>query len=101
MKKQKDDHLEKLGERIRSAKSKTEDTEIVDRQPNSRLIGLGMRVALEMIASIGVCGFIGWYVDKFFDSKPWFLLVFLILGIAAGFKSVFKIIKVIEKNDIN
>ncbi len=101
MKKYKDDNLEKLGERISSAKSKTKDAEIEDKQPNSKLIGLGMRVALEMVASIGVCGFIGWYVDKLFDSTPWFLLVFLVLGITAGLKSVFKIIKVIEKDNIN
>ena len=101
MKKQKNDTLEKLGERIRSAKSKTEDIETIHKQPNSKLIGLGMRVALEMVASIGVCGFIGWYLDRFFDTKPWFLLVFLLLGIVAGLKSVFKIIKVLEKDDIN
>ena len=100
MKKQNDTRLNALGERIRSAKNKKEQSETVETQPNSKLIGLGMRVALEMIASLGVCGFIGWYLDGFFDTKPWILLVFLLLGIAAGLRSVFRIIKVVEKEDI-
>ena len=100
MKKQNDTRLNALGERIRSAKNKKEQSETVETQPNSKLIGLGMRVALEMIASSGVCGFIGWYLDGFFDTKPWILLVFLLLGIAAGLRSVFRIIKVVEKEDI-
>ena len=100
MKKQNDTRLNALGERIRSAKNKKEQSETVETQPNSKLIGLGMRVALEMIASLGVCGFIGWYLDGFFGTKPWIFLVFLLLGIAAGFRSVFRIIKVVEKEDI-
>ena len=100
MKKQNDTRLNALGERIRSAKNKKEHSETVETQPNSKLIGLGMRVALEMIASLGVCGFIGWYLDGFFATTPWILLVFLLLGIAAGLRSVFRIIKVVEKEDI-
>ena len=100
MKKQNDDRLNALGEKISSAKSKKLNLDTVDTQPNSKLMGLGMRVALEMIASLGVCGFIGWYLDGIFNTKPWVLLVFLILGIAAGLRSVFKIIRIIEKEDI-
>ena len=100
MKKQNDNRLNTLGEKIRSAKSKKVISETVDKQPNSKLIGLGMRVGLEMIASLGVCGFIGWYLDGIFNTKPWVLLVFLLLGIAAGLRSVFKIIRVLEKEEI-
>ena len=101
MKQQNDNRLNKLEERIRSAKVKIQKNENTDTPPNSKLIGLGMRVALEMLAAIGVSGLIGWYIDKFLDSKPWFFLVFLLLGIAAGLKSVFKVIRIIEKEEKN
>ncbi len=94
-----DNRLKKLDDRIKSAKIKKETKEQTVNQPNSKSIGLGMRVALEMVASVAVGGVIGWYVDKFLDSKPWFFLIFLTLGVAAGLKSVFKVIKIIEKND--
>ena len=101
MKRQNDNRLDKLEERIKSAKVKTQKNEISTNQPNSKIIGLGMRVALEMVAAIGVSGIIGWYIDKALDSKPWFFLVFLLLGIAAGLKSVLKVIKIIELEDKN
>ena len=68
---------------------------------NSKLLGLGMRVALEMVASVIVGGAIGWYIDRLFDTKPWFFLVFLLLGITAGLKSVLKIIKILEIENKN
>jgi ATP synthase protein I len=33
--------------------------------------------------------FIGLYMDKLFDTSPWLMIIFLIFGIAAGFKNLF------------
>ena len=32
----------------------------------------------------------GWSIDKWLGTKPWFLLIFFILGIAAGIINVIK-----------
>jgi ATP synthase protein I len=45
---------------------------------------IGFSVALSIV--IGLV--IGVYVDRRFDTSPWGLLVFLILGIAAGFRNI-------------
>lgn len=64
-----------------------------DRQPKETAktgVNLAYRIAMEMLVAIIVGGFIGWYLDKQFDTKPWLLLTFLFLGIGAGFKNVFR-----------
>jgi ATP synthase protein I len=33
---------------------------------------------------------IGWWLDKVFDTRPWLLLIFTGLGIAAGFLNLVK-----------
>jgi ATP synthase protein I len=32
---------------------------------------------------------LGWWLDRTFDTKPWLMIVFLLFGVAAGFKGVY------------
>ncbi|MFQ6079144.1 MAG: AtpZ/AtpI family protein [Thermodesulfobacteriota bacterium] len=43
-----------------------------------------------MAASILVGYFIGSYLDKQFDTEPWFLIIFLFLAIIGAFIELFK-----------
>lgn len=55
---------------------------------------LGFQIALPII----VCYFIGSYLDEnVFHSTPWGTLVFLALGIAAGFRNISLAIRKIRK----
>jgi len=54
-------------------------------------MGLGFRVASELIANVLVGGGIGWALDKWLGTSPILLLVFLLLGVASGFWSVYRI----------
>ncbi|GMR04861.1 MAG: hypothetical protein BMS9Abin23_0776 [Thermodesulfobacteriota bacterium] len=33
---------------------------------------------------------IGYYLDKYFNTKPWLMMIFLVLGIAAGFMNMYR-----------
>ena len=33
---------------------------------------------------------VGWFLDDYFGTEPWLLLVFLILGMVAGFRSMLR-----------
>lgn len=50
-------------------------------------------MGITMVASTFIGLLIGIYLDKFFSTKPVFTIIFLIFGIAAGFKSMFETIK--------
>ena len=55
---------------------------------------IGFQVALPII----ICIYIGSYLDeKVFHSTPWATLIFLAVGIAAGFKNIALMIKKIRK----
>ena len=55
------------------------------------LRGLGAlaSVGITLVASTFIGLLIGIYLDKYFDTKPVLMLVFLILGIIAGFKNMY------------
>ena len=56
-------------------------------------------VGLNLVSATFVGLLIGWWLDRWLGTKPWLLLVFLILGIAAGFKNVVIEVKKIQKAD--
>ena len=47
-------------------------------------------LGLMLPSSIAVGLFLGYYLDKFFGTRPWLLLVFFILGIVSGFYSLIR-----------
>ena len=54
-------------------------------------MGLGLRAAGEFAATIVVGGLIGWQLDVWLGTKPAFLIVFFMLGVAAGVWNVIRV----------
>lgn len=50
---------------------------------------LGISVALAIFIGLGV----GVWLDHKFDTSPWLTLIFLVLGIIAGFRNIALVIK--------
>ena len=49
---------------------------------------MGLRIAVDLVAGIAVGVGIGWYLDSQLETKPWFLLLFTVLGFCAGLLNV-------------
>ena len=61
-----------------------------------------MRLGFIMIISIMVFFFLGFYLEKHFPSKGLILILFTLLGVAAGFYLLFKEInKALDKESRN
>jgi ATP synthase protein I len=58
-----------------------------------------MKMSLDLFSSILVGMMIGLGIDNFFSTKPVFLLIFLVLGIIAGFYSLYKSAQNLNKKD--
>ncbi|MEW6266450.1 MAG: AtpZ/AtpI family protein [Thermodesulfobacteriota bacterium] len=54
-----------------------------------------MGLSLVLATVIGLAA--GYYLDKLFGTKPWLTMIFLILGIIAGFKNIYVIGKRVQK----
>lgn len=53
--------------------------------------GQAMRIGTELIVAVIVGGGIGFMIDTWLGTKPWFLIGFLFLGNFAGLWNVFRI----------
>lgn len=57
--------------------------------PNGAL-GLALRVGVEMVVSLAIGVGIGWSLDAWLGTRPWLMLVFIVLGGAAGILNVYR-----------
>lgn len=46
-------------------------------------------VGIEMGVAVAIGWGIGYWLDKKLGTKPWLMLVFLLFGVAAGFKGIY------------
>lgn len=53
-----------------------------------KALGYISTIGMAMALSIGLGALIGHYIDKKFDTGPWFFYIFLGFGIAAAFRNL-------------
>ena len=90
------ERLEKLSGAIE--KKRLESAENVKREAEQSAIGgetgkamgQGFRMLAELVSGVLVGAIIGWQLDQWSGMSPLFLIVFLILGVAAGFWNMMK-----------
>lgn len=70
-----------------------------DKKKQYRQLWRYSSVGLEMGFSVAIGVAIGYYLDQYFRTTPWLTLIFLILGVVAGFRSLFSLMKDIDKNE--
>lgn len=49
-----------------------------------KAMGIAFRITTELVAGVFIGGVIGYFLDQWLGTVPFFLIVFLLLGIAAG-----------------
>ena len=77
--------LEKLDKKLSEYKQKhTESKAEIKKTSESSVF-----VIAELIAGIGIGGFLGYYVDQFFHTKVVFLLIFIVLGLISSFYNIY------------
>ena len=57
----------------------------------------GFKISTEIVAALVVGVVIGIIVDNYFNTQPFGLIIFFILGALAGFLNVYRIMRRIEK----
>ena len=86
--------LARLGAEIDKARRDRLRQEATGRAaPPQGALGLGFRIAVELVASFCVALALGWVFDRAFGTRPWGLIVFFFLGAAAGMLNVFRAAK--------
>ncbi len=85
--------LEELKKKLSQKKNLKEEK----LSPRNTQLGIAFKIGTELVAAVFVATLIGWYLDKWLNTKPFFLIGFIILGIIAGIFNVVRSAKMINK----
>lgn len=58
-----------------------------------KAITLIVQLGIYMVVPIVLCLFVGIALDRWLGTSPWLLIIFVIMGIGAGFKNVYRATK--------
>ena len=89
-----DENLNSLTKKIQEAKEKIDEPVVEGPKP----LGKIMKVVVEIVAAMAVGLGIGILIDNYFDTRPFFIIVFFLLGSAAGIMNVFRVAKSLQNH---
>lgn len=61
-----------------------------ERSETASSVAQAMKISSEFIAGVVVGAVLGWFIDRVAGTSPWGLIVFLLLGFAAGVLNVLR-----------
>jgi ATP synthase protein I len=77
-----------LNKRIAEAQEKLDARTRPSPASTGKGMGLGFKMASDLVAAVVVGSILGWGLDALFGWSPWALLTGLMLGFAAGVRNV-------------
>ena len=93
--------LQRLGDRLKETGRHSENDPGPRLAADSSAFARGFRLSTEMVAGVLVGAGIGWLLDRWLGISPWGLIVFLLLGFAAGVLNVMRAAGVARDRQLN
>jgi len=81
--------LSRLGKRLGDERATRPPPQEI-RRTDSSALARGLRLSSELVAGVLVGAVIGWALDHFVGTRPWGLIVFVLLGFVAGVLNVMR-----------
>jgi len=84
--------LRRLGERLehKQPSRSSESTRGARSSADASALARGLRLSSELIGGVLVGAFIGWLLDRWLGISPWGLMLFVMIGFAAGVLNVIR-----------
>jgi ATP synthase protein I len=92
--------LQRLGNRLAQANRPPENDTGPRQTADPSAIARGFRLSTELVAGVLVGAVIGWLLDRWLGISPWGLIVFLLLGFAAGVLNVMRAAGVVRDRQL-
>jgi ATP synthase protein I len=95
--------LQRLGERLGQQRSGrlSENETGQGASSDSSALARGLQLASEFVAGIVVGAGLGWLIDRLAGTTPWGMIVFLLLGFAAGVLNLIRAAGVAPDNTLD
>jgi ATP synthase protein I len=81
---------EGIGQRLGEVKARRETAARPAPEARGAAYGQAFRIAAELIAGLVFGGALGWFLDRQFDTLPLMLVLFVMIGFAAGLLNVIR-----------
>jgi ATP synthase protein I len=92
--------LQSLGDRLKTTSRHSEDVSGPRQTTDHSAMAKGFRLSTELVAGVLVGAIIGWLLDRWLGISPWGLIVFLLLGFAAGVLNVMRAAGVVRNTNM-
>jgi len=94
--------LQRLGERLGHVHPDRPSESSPGQRPaaDPSAIARGFRLSTELVAGVVLGAMIGWLLDRWLGISPWGMIVFLLLGFAAGVLNVMRAAGVVPHNTL-
>ena len=83
--------------RLKIAKNKVKSKKSSKSEDSSSSMGTAFKMSTELVSAVVVGTIIGFILDNWFGTKPWLILIFFFVGVAAGIYNVVKSAKNMQK----
>ena len=85
--------------RLRIAKKKILKNSLNENEKRGLFMGSAFRLGTELVAAVLVGTIIGFILDNWFDTKPWFIITFFFMGVIAGILNVIRVANNMQTKD--
>ncbi len=82
--------LKRLGEQLDTSAGRPTQTDPAPQASDPSAMARGFRLSTELVAGVFVGAALGWFLDRALGISPWGLIVFVLLGFAAGVLNVIR-----------
>ena len=87
-----------LKTRLKIAKSKYKNKNQSEKDNQKSSFGKAFQLSTELVSAVLVATIIGFILDNWFDTKPWLIIIFFFIGVAAGIMNVVRSAKRMQKD---
>ena len=85
--------------RLKIAKKQFLKNKTEENNKKGMFMGSAFRLGTELVAAVVVGTIIGFILDNWFDTKPWFIIIFFFIGVLAGMLNVIRTAKNMQNRD--
>lgn len=88
-----DPRLDALGDKLKAFEEKRQGGRKPDQNDDASAteMNAGARAGMELVVSVVAGCALGYGLDRWLGTAPWLMILFLFLGMGAGFMSVYRI----------
>ena len=85
--------------RLRIAKKEIQKKSSNEEDNKGLFLGSAFRLGTELVAAVVVGTIIGFILDNWFGTKPWFIIIFFFIGVIAGIMNVIRVANNMQKKN--